>query len=55
MSGWKGAPCAEAAHSGVIAGRCADCGKRAEKAAAAWAASIVHWEQPSQQKEIHHV
>lgn len=26
---WKGAaPCVEPAHSGVIVGRCADCGKR---------------------------
>jgi hypothetical protein len=48
--GWKGSTCQVATHTGVIVGRCADCGKRKidEAAAAAWAASIVHWD-----KEIH--
>lgn len=57
--GWKSGrgPCDEPAHGpGLIAGRCAACGKRPNhqaRAAKAWAASIIHWEQPSRQKEIH--
>ena len=26
--GWRGYPCADASHSGLILKRCADCGKR---------------------------
>jgi hypothetical protein len=52
--GWRGSECADWWHRGRIGGRCAECGKRrpanaaeiADRAARAWAASIIHWEQP---------
>lgn len=54
MTGWRGSACDSLAHRRLIAGRCADCGKRpmsdrrrVELAARAWAASIIHWEQPA--------
>lgn len=29
--GWRSSPCADKAHCGSIAGRCADCGRRLAK------------------------
>lgn len=57
IPGWRGSQpyCDEPAHGPhLIAGRCAECGKRPHyeaRAAKAWAASIIYWEQPSRQKE----